>query len=121
MLLHSDRAIFVDSHTDGIGRVRKKWSALGVLVKGLTKELRDDPESVVVGHALRAMKVDQAQVGLPRDEAFWPNPKALPSVWARAAHQVMYAYLSTRDQRKPKPNDFHDWCHYIAAVHADEL
>lgn len=67
------------------------------------------------------MKADRHKIGLPSDETAWPKPQALPSVRERAAHQVMYAHLSTRDQRTPKPNDFHDWCHYSAAVHADDF
>jgi hypothetical protein len=119
--LRADGSVFESHARQAVERIHGIFPDRGALAKRFTKELNDDPDLAVTNTALRTMRESWQRLGLPKDEALWPAPKALPSVWARAAFSTVFAQLSTRDQRKPKANDFLDWCHFIAAAHADDF
>lgn len=116
-----DRAAFAASHERARAGLKAGCPDRSKLASKLKSEVLPDLKHVATEWALRAMEADRDKLGLPADSAAWPSPEALPSIWSCAAFQTAYFYVINHDGRAIDPNDFHDWCHYVAAAHADEF
>jgi hypothetical protein len=74
---------------------------------------------VITDWCMTFLRRERTRLGLPRDESQWPDPRQLPTLWAREAARLARIFLKHRDGRRVDGNDFVDWLHYQAAVHAD--
>lgn len=59
--------------------------------------------------------------GLPSDEADWPGPRTLRTLWAYVSYKLARIALVHRDGRRLHENDLADHQHYFFAAHADVL
>ena len=120
MLLAEQQQAFVEEET----AIRK-----GVLdsvggqenLAGKIKDWFADPVKVTADAARAFMRRNHREFVLGEDENEWPQPESLPTVWGMSAYRAARTYLLNRDGRRIDANDFQDWGHYAAAMHADLL
>jgi hypothetical protein len=67
------------------------------------------------------MRMNAKDWGLPPDEAMWPDPNEIPSLWAFEAYHATRWCLTFQKGWKLDPNDSADGQHFICAAHADIL
>jgi hypothetical protein len=67
------------------------------------------------------MRAQRETLGLGHDEADWPNPRSIPSLWSFFAFATARIYLVDGEGRAIKRGDPQDIFHYTAAAYADVL
>lgn len=119
LLRTGDRA-FIAHETAAQADVAAHWPARDVRAREL-KRWFAQPDEVVERWTLRAMRNRRRELGLSRHERLWPKPQMLRTLWAHTAFRIARIYLVNRDGRRTSEGDLADWCHYAAAVQADEF
>jgi hypothetical protein len=96
---------------------RAKRSDLHQLGKGWEKDL----DRRVHDACRSLMRKNGKDWGLTSDERTWPDPRAIPSLWAFLGYQETRWCLVLQYGWRPDPNDSADGQHFICAAHADVL
>lgn len=87
----------------------------------IRKELLGDLPEQVRSWARDYLRQSRRRLRLPTNEADWPDPSELPTVWAYYSFALARLALVVGDRRRIDGNDRHDAEHYAAAAYADDL
>lgn len=102
-------------------RNRAAFDAQVARPNSVRSELLGDVAAQVRSWAKDELVKSRRRWGLPDNEADWPDPSDLPTIWAYYSFVLARMALVVGDGRRIDGNDRHDAEHYAAAAYADDL
>lgn len=102
-------------------RNRAAFDAQVARPNSVRSELLGDVAAQVRSWAGDYLRKSRQLLRLPRNEADWPDPSDLPTIWAYYSFVLARMALVVGDGRRIDGNDRHDAEHYAAAAYADDL
>ena len=94
----------------------------------LAAEWEQDAHGIVARWVKNQMRENRESLGLPAEEALWPAPERLPTLWCNWAYRITRdvrkdVSLHSKQRRGSERRGSHavDWCHFMTSAHAHEF